>query len=499
MLNRRAFLAASAAAVAATPFTSTAKPHKPPHVVMLSGSFEYNSDQSLAEFAQFLESNRFAKVTLLKAPNEHELPGLEALDSADVALLFTRRLQIDGEPLERVQRYCRSGRPIVAVRTACHGFQRWLDLDPEILGGNYQGHYGKDHSTQSRIAPGAEANPILAGVEPFGSRASLYKTAPLAPDCIPLLVGKSPSGEHPTAWTRIHKNARVFNTSLGGPQDFECASFRRMLTNALAWTLNRDFEYPIISAQPPLRLAKSRDFTLTARRRQPSDLAQPTDLSLPLNLASTAAILCDVWDLHWCRGATGRVETLAPRMNTLVKTLRNAGIQIIHAPSETMGFYAGTPQRQRARLAPHATSIPTPLPPPTEPKLPIDDSDGGCDTDDSFYLAWTRQHPAIEIHDPDAVSDSGAEIERLLRQLQIKHILVMGVHTNMCILNRSFAIRSLLAKGFNPILVRDLTDTMYDPNDPPNVPHDRGTSLVIEHIERYLCPSITSDQVLSAL
>jgi len=47
------------------------------------------------------------------------------------------------------------------------------------------------------------------------------------------------------------------------------------------------------------------------------------------------------------------------------------------------------------------------------------------------------------------------------------------------------------------VLVRDLTDTMYNPKRPPNVPHDRGTELVVEFIEKHWCPTVLSDDLLS--
>ena len=75
----------------------------------------------------------------------------------------------------------------------------------------------------------------------------------------------------------------------------------------------------------------------------------------------------------------------------------------------------------------------------------------------------------------------------------------MGVHTNMCVLNRSFAIRQMTKWGMRCVLVRDLTDSMYDPNDRPFVSHDRGTELVIEHIEKYWAPSVTSEELMRAL
>ena len=61
------------------------------------------------------------------------------------------------------------------------------------------------------------------------------------------------------------------------------------------------------------------------------------------------------------------------------------------------------------------------------------------------------------------ISDNGAEIYSFLRERGIRTLLVMGVHTNMCILNRSFAIKRMTALGIRCILVRDLTDAMYNP------------------------------------
>ena len=67
--------------------------------------------------------------TLIKAVGFEELPGTEALKDCDVALFYTRRLRIDGEALQNVKDYCLSGKPIVAIRTASHGFQNWLEFD----------------------------------------------------------------------------------------------------------------------------------------------------------------------------------------------------------------------------------------------------------------------------------------------------------------------------------------------------------------------------------
>jgi hypothetical protein len=72
----------------------------------------------------------------------------------------------------------------------------------------------------------------------------------------------------------------------------------------------------------------------------------------------------------------------------------------------------------------------------------------------------------------------------------------MGVHTNMCVLNRPFAIKQLVRWGVPVALVRDLTDAMYNPARAPYVSHAAGTELVIGYIERFWCPSVTSQDLL---
>ena len=217
--------------------------------------------------------------------------------------------------------------------------------------------------------------------------------------------------------------------------------------------------------------------------------------------AKTAAIVCDMWDNHHCPSAVRRVNEMAPRMNRLLHALRQRGVLIVHAPSGTMSYYEGTPQRQLALSAP---KVETPVPlqswckldPTVEGPLPIDDSDGGCEDPNSPPKAvWTKQNELLEIAPGDAIGD-GVEIIYLFKQRGIENVLLMGVHTNMCVLGRPFGIRQLVRQGFNVLLVRDMTDSMYNPARPPYVRHVRGTELVVEHIERYWCPTVTSADLL---
>jgi len=214
--------------------------------------------------------------------------------------------------------------------------------------------------------------------------------------------------------------------------------------------------------------------------------------------AKTAIIITDMWDEHWCKGATQRVGLIAQRMEPLLALARGAGILIIHAPSETMDFYHDAPGRSLAENAPH-------FPRPREltfsdAPLPIDDSDEGCDTPgDKPHKAWSRETEALTIGPGDVISDRGDEIYNVLRQHHIETVLFMGVHANMCILNRSFGVRQLSKWGLRCVLVRDLTDAMYNPASRPFVSHAAGTELVIEHIEKYWAPTTTSGALTTSL
>lgn len=492
------YLTVAAALLVALGTSAGADPLK---IVLLSGSEEYDSDRTLTAFTEYLEAHYPVDCTLLKAKGFEELPGLDALDDCDVALFFTRRLTIDGDQLQKVKDYALSGRPIVALRTASHGFQNWLEFDKVVLGGNYHNHLSNDKTTRLSIAPGARDHPILDGIVPFATAASLYRTSPLAEGTTLLMTGQSPEGNEPVAWTRDFKGARIVYTSLGAPGDFENATFRRMLINALFWAAGREVEHPMPGV-PPARARPEGTLHLALRSRvepfKGSGDWRVVELEREFPVAETAIVLCDMWDRHWCRGATERCDAIAARMAPVIDAAREAGVLIVHAPSECMPFYAGTPQRLRAQHAPKASPPPAVELPP-EPPLPIDDSDGGCDTDDAMYLAWTRENPRLAVGPPDVVSDDGDEIYNVLAQERIKNLLVMGVHTNMCVLNRSFAIRAMTRRGVRCVLVRDMTDTMYDPKDRPYVPHDEGTALVVEHIEKYWCPSTTGAALVEGL
>lgn len=233
----------------------------------------------------------------------------------------------------------------------------------------------------------------------------------------------------------------------------------------------------------------------------------------------TAVIVCDMWDLHHCLNAVRRGDELAPRMNAFLKHARDRGALIIHAPSSCMDFYKDHPARQRAQATPRSKSMPKDIAAwcrqiPAEEKgvYPIDQSDGGEDDDLAQHRAWAdklkamgrnprapwkRQSDKLTIDaDCDLISDSGEEIWSVLADRGIDQVMLLGVHTNMCVLGRPFGLRQMARNGKRVVLVRDLTDTMYNPERSPYVSHFTGTDLIVEHIEKYVCPTITSDQLL---
>ena len=264
------------------------------------------------------------------------------------------------------------------------------------------------------------------------------------------------------------------------------------------------------------------DFALSLRYRIPVAERSPRFHTLRKAenwpAAKTAVVVCDVWDSHHCLNAVRRVQEMAPRMNEFLVEARRRGALIVHAPSDCMQAYEGHPARRRAQEAPRAANLPEgigqwchQIPAEEQGVYPIDQSDGGEDDDPQEHAKWRAQLQAegrnpdapwkkqidvLRIRDEDASSDRGEEVWNLLEQRGIQHVIVLGVHTNMCVLGRPFGLRQLSKNGKHVVLVRDLTDTMYNPQRSPFVQHFSGTDLIVEHIEKFVCPTITSDQLL---
>jgi nicotinamidase-related amidase len=250
------------------------------------------------------------------------------------------------------------------------------------------------------------------------------------------------------------------------------------------------------AAEPPVANRPKVAGRLKVYLRERKD-AKPVERTDEWDVVKTAIIICDMWDDHYCKSAAQRIGVMAPRMNAVLTAARERGVMIIHAPSGTVDMYADSPYRRRMQQAPKATP-PAPiakwreLDPKREPPLPVDVAKCSCDDPvvGPQVRRFSKQHPAIDIIGYDGISDSGEEIYNFCAAEGIANIVLMGVHTNMCVLGRPFGIRQMVRLGKQVVLARDLTDAMYDPRQPPYVSHARGTELVIEHIERHWCPTI---------
>ncbi len=274
-------------------------------------------------------------------------------------------------------------------------------------------------------------------------------------------------------------------------------------------TLLLAFAVSCLAAETPL--------SLTLQARAPAGKAALVkEQWLP---SRTAIIVCDMWDLHHCKNAVTREVEMAPRMNEVLEKARKDGVLIIHAPSSCMKPYEGTPARERAKSAPAAARLPDKIaewckqiPSEEMAVYPLDQTDGGEDDDLTEHAAWakelaakglnpkapwTRQIDVLRIdQEKDAISDSGVEIWNLLESKHIDNVILMGVHLNMCVSGRPFGLRQMAKNGKHVVLMRDLTDTMYNPSRWPFVSHARGTELFVSHVEKRICPTITSDQFI---
>lgn len=277
----------------------------------------------------------------------------------------------------------------------------------------------------------------------------------------------------------------------------------------------------VVSFSPSWGIAQSIELQLRYQQPTSNDSTRFHRLTRQeqWNPSETAVIVCDMWDSHHCVNAVRRVAQLAPRIDRFCDRLREQGVTIIHAPSGCMQAYEGHLARARAVAVPAAATMPDQIatwcdqiPSEEAAAYPVDQSEGGEDDDAQDHRQWAERLAAIGRNPRapwqqqidvigidqklDFISDSGTEIWSILTAGGIKNVILVGVHTNMCVLGRPFGLRRLASAGKNVVLARDLTDTMYDYRAWPYASHFTGTDLVISHIERYVCPTLSSDQVL---
>jgi hypothetical protein len=272
-------------------------PGKGKHIVFVSGDEEYRSEEALPQLAKILAKHHGFKCTVLFAinpkdgtinPNQNDnIPGLEALKTADLMVIFTRFRNLPDEQMKHVVDYVESGKPIIGMRTATHAFNlkpassyvryTWNNKDSEyedgfgrqVLGETWISHHG-DHGKQSTrgiFAKGEETHPILKGIQSgdiWGATDVYGVRLPLPGDSKPLVlgevlegmdpkdkavVGKKNDPMMPVAWVKTYKGregqtARVFTTTMGASQDLQSEGTRRMLVNACYWAMGMEKKIP---------------------------------------------------------------------------------------------------------------------------------------------------------------------------------------------------------------------------------------------------------------
>jgi hypothetical protein len=259
------------------------------HIVLVSGDEEYRSEEMLPQLAKILAQHHGFKCTVLFAidpadgtinPDKNDnIPGLEALDSADLLIQFIRWRNLPDEQLRHFADYFESGKPMIGIRTGTHPFKidrpdskykhftynstEWDGgVGRQVFGETWKSHHGKHKYESQRgvIAPGMEGHPIARGI----GRNSLWGptdvygvTLPLPGDSQPIVLGQVLEGMFPDdqpvegpqndplmpiAWTKTYtgkagKTARVFTSTMGSADDLESEGYRRLLVNATYWCL----------------------------------------------------------------------------------------------------------------------------------------------------------------------------------------------------------------------------------------------------------------------
>jgi type 1 glutamine amidotransferase len=252
------------------------------HIVLVSGDEEYRSEECLPMLATMLSERHGFKCTVLFAidpatgqiaPNvTTNIPGLSALQSADLMVLFTRFRQLPDDQMQHIADFLDSGRPVIGLRTATHSFAfppgttgRFAHYDwrstnwpggfgRQVLGETWVAHHGQ-HGTQSTrgvINPELGDHPILRGVTDVWGPTDVYAIAHLPVDARVLMHGQVLMGMRPNdtpaegrqndpmmplVWVRDYIGPRgvtnfVLCSTIGSGPDFESEGLRRLIVNA---------------------------------------------------------------------------------------------------------------------------------------------------------------------------------------------------------------------------------------------------------------------------
>ena len=260
-------------------------------IVLISGDEEYRSEEALPQLGKILAKHHGFKCTVvfsqdaetgvINPDNSHNIPGLEALKTADLMIIATRFRDLVDDQMAHIDAYVRAGKPIIGMRTATHAFNigggkkyskyshnRKGGFGKQILGDtwlHHHGHHGRE-STRGLIAKGQENHPLLKGIKDVDiwGPTDVYGVRPLAATCKPLVMGQVLKGMKfddepvegrknnpmmPVSWTNSHKGdggatGRVFTTTMGAATDLLAEGTRRMMVNAAYWAVGLEGKIP---------------------------------------------------------------------------------------------------------------------------------------------------------------------------------------------------------------------------------------------------------------
>ncbi|HET6251317.1 MAG TPA: hypothetical protein VFE47_26775 [Tepidisphaeraceae bacterium] len=199
-------------------------PGKGKNIVLISGDEEYRSEEALPELAAILAKHHGFHCTVLfeidpktgeVAPEQHNnIPGLEALDKADLMIIQTRFRALPNDQMKHIDDYLKSGKPVIGLRTATHAFtdlkgeyakynngyggpeKVWADgFGRLVLGERWVNHHGahKSESTRGIFAPDAKNSPLLNGIkdgEIWGPTDVYEARLPMQSECTPIVLGE---------------------------------------------------------------------------------------------------------------------------------------------------------------------------------------------------------------------------------------------------------------------------------------------------------------------
>ena len=242
--------------------------------------------------------------------------------------------------------------------------------------------------------------------------------------------------------------------------------------------------------------AFARGLSLELQRRDPVTGATILEKE-EVDPAKVGVIAVDVWNYHWCKTATMRVDAFVPRIDKALEAARALGMTVMLCPSDVVENYAGFPQREAVFALPEIA-----VPKVADASCPPVPDAGGCACGRercAGNYGWDGMHPELQIGKNDLMPDTRTEVYSICRQRGLTHLIYVGFHTQVCLLGKPMGLRAMKEAGLRCVLARDMTDAHpgYDPSR--GFTPDLNTDQVVEHFEKHLAPTIHFQQELTRL